>query len=972
MSTTPGTTLESGTASDTGTSVASAPATAAAPASTAIAGGSTESCASGSLPTPALITTLVSSIGETIDAKFRELKEEVKQEQELAARKSSKRAKLERPQVFKFKGNEDQFYFNEKVAEALDETSAELRKAITSPVVSSSSRLRNTLEKAMEAAREGEELLRVRQKHIQMADRSEHGWRVVKEYGTDDLANDSGDEKRIAKAEKAAEAKASATKKKKLQSARPIFPRASQPWPSHGSAGGPPYAIAGSRGRANPTFGVPRSRPLGPCFACHEYGHLRNMCPKIGGARGQQYPLNVSVENVDVSGAMCKKPVNAPGAMCIRPVNVSPEQEECELLLSRFWEAEHAGCSVKGRLKESYDFWATELSACQPVLDIVGQGYYLPLLSIPDSYSRPNHETTKVHKEFVNEAVADLLHSQCIRQVAVRPHVCSPLMVVESSSGKKRLVINLKYLNMYLWKDKFKYEDMRTALLYLEKDDFLCTFDLKSGYHHVDIHAESQKFLGFEWEHKHYVFTVLPFGLATACYVFTKLLRPIVKYLRARGARIVIYIDDVLAMDTGFEQTSALCKLIRWTLCQAGFVINEEKSGLEPSKCVRWLGFDIDLRKGCIMVPHDKVTKLQRYLSEALENEQMPAKKIASLTGKIIALGIAIGPVTRLRTRALYALLESKSSWYDRLVLSDEARREVSFWSSSLQQYNGQPIWRAPSAVRVVYSDASDTGFGGYTVQHGGHVVQGQWSEQEAGESSTWRELRAVGEVLETVAPKMINHRIRWFTDNQNVVRIIQVGSGKENLQVEALRIFELTVRYSISLEPEWIPREQNQTADYISRIIDYDDWGIDPAVFDLIDSRWGPHTVDRFASKHNAKLNRFNSRFLDYNTEAVDAFTVDWQGENNYLCPPVYLVPRVLRHAQACRCVGSLVVPEWPSAAFWPLLCVSEWEFQSFVVDAMYLPLSDSLIVRGKAGATLFKNGWPNTNMLALRIEFH
>ena len=40
----------------------------------------------------------------------------------------------------------------------------------------------------------------------------------------------------------------------------------------------------------------------------------------------------------------------------------------------------------------------------------------------------------------------------------------------------------------------------------------------------------------------------------------------------------------VLAMDTGFEQTSALCKLIRQTLCKAGFVINEEKSGLEPSK----------------------------------------------------------------------------------------------------------------------------------------------------------------------------------------------------------------------------------------------------------------------------------------------------------------------------------------------------------------------------------------------------
>ena len=53
----------------------------------------------------------------------------------------------------------------------------------------------------------------------------------------------------------------------------------------------------------------------------------------------------------------------------------------------------------------------------------------------------------------------------------------------------------------------------------------LCTFDLKSGYHHV----EPQKFLGFEWDSKFFVFMVLPFGLATACYVFTKLMRPLVK-----------------------------------------------------------------------------------------------------------------------------------------------------------------------------------------------------------------------------------------------------------------------------------------------------------------------------------------------------------------------------------------------------------------------------------------------------------
>ena len=70
---------------------------------------------------------------------------------------------------------------------------------------------------------------------------------------------------------------------------------------------------------------------------------------------------------------------------------------------------------------------------------------------------------------------------------------------------------------------KFKYEDLRTANLLFERGDYMFSFDLKSGYHHVDIADVHQKFLGIEWCGVYYVFTVLPFGLSTACYVFTKL-----------------------------------------------------------------------------------------------------------------------------------------------------------------------------------------------------------------------------------------------------------------------------------------------------------------------------------------------------------------------------------------------------------------------------------------------------------------
>ena len=79
----------------------------------------------------------------------------------------------------------------------------------------------------------------------------------------------------------------------------------------------------------------------------------------------------------------------------------------------------------------------------------------------------------------------------------------------------------------------------------------------------------------------------------------------------------------------------------------------------------------------------------------------------------------------------------------------------------------------------------------------------------------------------------------------------------KAVLQVEALEIFSVCVNNSIRLEPEWIPREQNELADYYSRIVDHDDYMLNLSVFAWLDELWGPHSVDRFASPNNAQLDR-------------------------------------------------------------------------------------------------------------------
>lgn len=67
------------------------------------------------------------------------------------------------------------------------------------------------------------------------------------------------------------------------------------------------------------------------------------------------------------------------------------------------------------------------------------------------------------------------------------------------------------------------------------------SFDIKSGHHHIDISANDQEFLGIAWgfDSKVRYFTVLLFSTSTT--------DPLVKHLRSKAYRIVIYIDDGLA-----------------------------------------------------------------------------------------------------------------------------------------------------------------------------------------------------------------------------------------------------------------------------------------------------------------------------------------------------------------------------------------------------------------------------------------
>lgn len=139
----------------------------------------------------------------------------------------------------------------------------------------------------------------------------------------------------------------------------------------------------------------------------------------------------------------------------------------------------------------------------------------------------------------------------------------------------------------------------------------------------------------------------------------------------------------------------------------------------------------------------------------------------------------------------------------------------MQFWKANIARFNGQHIWFSPGATRIAYSDVSDFAFGGYVVELGKEIAHGMWSESEARLSSTWRELKAIDQVLRSFAPKLQGHKVKWFTDNQSVKLIVMHGSKRLHLQDGAFSIFETCMNFSLKLDVEWIPRDDNERATF-------------------------------------------------------------------------------------------------------------------------------------------------------------
>lgn len=552
---------------------------------------------------------------------------------------------------------------------------------------------------------------------------------------------------------------------------------------------------------------------------------------------------------------------------------------------------------------------------------------------------------------------------------------CNFAFMVPKNSGGFRLCVDMRPTNKCGPEYPTVFDHIYSLSQDVKRGDVMSAFDLADGYFHMFIHPDYQKFFGFKVQGVCYEMIAMPFGWSGSPAWFMRLSRQLGTWLGAPpplhvgGEQLTcapirhrILLDDFLLLFDSFAAAHQGVRYAKALLAYLGLKANEKKSSWEPSTKKMHLGLYVDTAKGVFEIPADKIDKIRGYaklvLSEVGRNARwVPARMAARMAGLCLCVSLAFSGA-RLFAHALYASLKGKGSWADKVKLSNQAVKDVKVLANFPKRWNGAQIWDPP-ATRVVVSDASDVGWGAI-VSAGAQRLQfqGKWSPGWQRQHIMVRELGAVRLAVRAALPLLKDQVVEVVVDNSATFYGVKSWVSSSVALMRLLRkLFWLSDRHGITFIPRLVKSEAN-AADALSRFKQDGEWVLDARVFDLLESWYGPHTVDLFATAGNAKVTKFYSMLGGDGAAGANALLQDWDGENAYCAPPWALVAKALKKALTSKMQCTILVPDSPTASWYSGLLTRAAAVRTLPCGAMF---------RRSSTGRLIPSSWP---VLAVRLS--
>ena len=562
----------------------------------------------------------------------------------------------------------------------------------------------------------------------------------------------------------------------------------------------------------------------------------------------------------------------------------------------------------------------------------------------PPSFSK-GPKFSIIQMQEIDSEVSKMLEKQAIEPVNPTPgQVVSHLFLAPKKDGSKRPVINLKKLNKFIRYQHFKMEGIPTLADIIQPNDYMVKLDLKDAFFSIRVAEKERKFLRFVWRGQLYQFRAAPFGLAPLPRIFTKLLKPAIAFLRRMGIRVAIYLDDLIILHQRPNILTQHLKIAVMVLKVLGFLINWEKSILDPKQVMEYLGFLIDSVKMQFSLPPLKIQDLITQCTDLLKVGQATARTLATVIGKMTAAVRAILPaplqyrhLQRLKAKALF---QGCQSYETMITLSSECRTELQWWAETVDKWNGRSILKpSPDIALTITTDSSMTGWG---AESSGVTTQGLWTTQERQMHINVLEMKAVNFAVQAYTKEMRQIHVHLRVDNTTTIAYINKMGGTRSIRMleVAKELWQYCMSKEIMLTAEHLKGANNQIADRESRIYkDSSNWMLDKSVFRQLERVMGVTHIDLFADRTNTQKHLYVSWKPDPFAIATDAFTITWN-QVSYAFPPFCLIGRCLAKIRQDKATVIMVTPIWQTQAWYTeLLGLS-------VEDPIMLPPKDNLLI--------------------------
>jgi hypothetical protein len=399
-----------------------------------------------------------------------------------------------------------------------------------------------------------------------------------------------------------------------------------------------------------------------------------------------------------------------------------------------------------------------------------------------------NHPLSPGHSKALQNQVSELIAMGAIREYTwedVRlfglPHVVHPLFVDISEkpdgSVKVREIYDARYVNLVDLPPSFFLQTLRGFRLACAGRTRCVKLDFSKGYYHIKVSPALALYLGVIWEGKLYVWTVLPFGLASAPYCFQFFTDRVVKSI-CSIAPTMGYMDDIIAALLR-ASADADYAAIKKTLLHHGYVLAVSKMTPSPAPREVALGLGIDLDQGLFFVPPQKWEKL-RALFFSFSGGRATVRQMLRFVGKVVslapALWFALAPGWAIYHSVLPFL--RREAWDELVTLPSVTVSFVSFFLEC-GWLGSKPFFPIPGLL--VETDASEEAWGGTVVSlpsPNPALLGGPWEEPLRQQHINLLEILGVSRALHLLPSSAVPTVVTLGVDNCTAMSYFRKGGG--------------------------------------------------------------------------------------------------------------------------------------------------------------------------------------------------